>query len=87
VLAAGLTPLEAVLAHSTAVLLPSGEANAEYFGWPRPYPEVTDEIRARWARAEELTDVLVEPAFAALSQHESAELVALLGRADKAVFG
>lgn len=85
--ATGLTPLEAVLTHSTALLLPSGEANAEYFGWPRPYPEITDETRERWNRAEALTEDLLEPAFAILGADEAAELVTLLGRADKAVFG
>lgn len=86
VLASGLSPLEAVLGRTSQVLIPGGEANAEFFGWPRPYPELTDEARETRARAEELTGALVEPAFAALSQAEQAELVALLGRADKAAF-
>ncbi|MEW2353684.1 hypothetical protein [Spirillospora sp. NPDC029432] len=86
VLASGLTSLEAVVS-GRSDLLPSGEANAEYFGWPRPYPEVTDEIRRRRAAAEELTDELMVPAFAVLDEAEAAELVALLEKADKAVFG
>ncbi|MFB4320187.1 hypothetical protein [Actinomadura sp. 21ATH] len=86
VLASGLTPLEAVVS-GRSDLLPSGEANAEYFGWPRPYPEVTDEIRRRRAAAEELTDELMAPAFASLGEAEAGELVALLEKADKAVFG
>lgn len=86
VLASGLTPLEAVLSgHSP--LLPDGEPNAEYFGWPRPFPEVTDETRRRHDEAEQLTDELMAPAFASLDKAEADELVALLGKAEKAVFG
>jgi hypothetical protein len=87
VLASGLTPLEAVLGRTSHVLIAGGEANAEFFGWPRPYPDLTDEARERRARAEDLTDTLVGPAFAALSRDENAELEALLGRADKVAFG
>jgi hypothetical protein len=87
VLAAGLTPLEAVLATDTNPLLHSGEANAEYFGWPRPYPEVTTEIRAKRERAEELTDSLIAPAFTVLGAAEQSDLAALLAQADKICFG
>ncbi len=86
VLASGLDPLEAVLSGTSAVLS-SGEPNAEYFGWPRPYPEVTDEVRRRRADAERLTDELMAPAFAALGKTEADELVALMEKADRAVFG
>jgi hypothetical protein len=86
VLATGLSPLEAVLA-GTSALIPSGEANAEYFGWQRPYPEVTPELAERRARAEELTDTLVAPAFEILDEDEAAELIMLLGKADATVFG
>ncbi|MFC4053497.1 hypothetical protein ACFOY4_27740 [Actinomadura syzygii] len=86
VLASGLTPLEAVLSgHSP--LLPDGDPNAEYFGWPRPYPEVTDEIRRRHDEAERLTNELMAPAFASLGKAEADELVHLLGEAEKTVFG
>ncbi|MGI8336600.1 SCO6745 family protein [Actinomadura scrupuli] len=86
VLATGLSPLEAVLT-GTSALVPGGEANAEFFGWPRPYPDATAELRERRARAEQLTDGLVAPAFEVLSPDEGNELVTLLGKADATVFG
>ncbi|MFL5913564.1 MAG: SCO6745 family protein [Gaiellaceae bacterium] len=86
VLASGLSPLEAVVSGTSAILR-DGEANAEYFGWSRPYPEVTQEVRRRRADAERLTDELMAPAFAALDKTEADELVALLEKAERAVFG
>lgn len=86
VLASGLSPLEAILSSGSA-LLPDGDPNAEYFGWPRPYPEVTEEIRRRRADAERLTDELMAPAFAGLDKTEADELVILLEKAERAVFG
>ncbi|MCW2888048.1 MAG: hypothetical protein QOE54_6820 [Streptosporangiaceae bacterium] len=86
VLATGLSPLEAVLTGASG-LIPGGEANAEFFGWPRPYPETTAELRERRARAERLTDALVTPAFEILSADEANELITLLGKADATVFG
>ncbi|TYB45317.1 SCO6745 family protein [Actinomadura chibensis] len=86
VLASGLSPLEAVLS-GRSPLLPSGEPNAEYFGWPRPYPEVTAETRRRHDDAEQLTDELMGPAFASLDKAEAEELTALLGQAENTVFG
>jgi hypothetical protein len=83
--ASGLTPLEAVLS-GTSALLPSGEPNAEYFGWPRPFPELTDDVRRRRAEAERLTDELMAPALAALGQAEAAELVDLATKAEQTVF-
>ncbi|MGH3243590.1 MAG: SCO6745 family protein [Spirillospora sp.] len=85
VLASGLSPLEAVLSGHSA-LLPDGEPNAEYFGWPRPYPEVTDEIRRRHDDAERLTDELMAPAFSVLDEAEAGELVVLLQKAERAIF-
>jgi hypothetical protein len=85
VLASGLGPLQAVLAGGS-VLIPAGEANAEYFAWPRPYPDVTDEIRERRARAEVLTDTLIAPAFEVLSETESDELIMLLDQACATAF-
>lgn len=38
-------------------------------------PEVTDDDRARWHRAEELTDELLEPAYAGLSDGQATALV------------
>jgi len=85
VLGSGLTPLEAVLS-GTSALLPDGEPNAEYFGWPRPFPEVTEEVRERRAEAERLTDQLMAPAFASLDKGEGEELVALADRAERVAF-
>jgi hypothetical protein len=86
VLASGLSPLEAVVSGGSTNLR-DGEPNAEYFGWPRPYPEVTEEVRRRRADAERLTDDLMAPAFAALDKTEADELVALLEKAERAAFG
>ncbi len=72
VLASGLAPLEAVLTSQY------GADNARFFGWPEPYPELGEDVRRRRARAEELTGELIAPAFAALSESETAELVKLL---------
>jgi hypothetical protein len=68
----GLSPLEAVLAG------PGGPGNAAFFGWQEPLPEVTDDQRDRWARAEDLTDELAAPAYAVLSADQVTELGALL---------
>jgi hypothetical protein len=86
VLATGLSPLEAIMGGTSATLR-DGEPNAEYFGWPRPYPEVTEEVRRRRADAERHTDELMAPAFAALDRTEADELVALVEKAERAVFG
>jgi hypothetical protein len=86
VLASGPSPLEAIVS-GTSTILQDGEPNAEYFGWPRPYPEVTEEVRRRRADAERLTDELMAPAFVALDKTEGDELVALLAKAERAVFG
>ena len=76
---AGLSPLEAVVAG------PYGPENAAFSGWSEPLPEVTDDLKARHARAEELTDELVAPAYAVLSDDEVAELAGLLEAAAAAV--
>jgi hypothetical protein len=87
VLAAGLTPLESVVATDSNPLMQPGEANAEYFGWRRPYPEVTNGIRTKRERAEELTDSLAAPAFTVLDAAEQDDLAELLAEADKICFG
>ncbi|WP_213453013.1 SCO6745 family protein [Rhizomonospora bruguierae] len=69
--AAGLTPLEAILAG------PDGEPGAVAYGWPLPYPPVGPLIRRRVA-AEAITDRLVGQAYAVLTPRERARLVALL---------
>ncbi|MBC6464029.1 hypothetical protein HKK74_00735 [Actinomadura alba] len=86
VLSCGLTPLESVLT-GASILIPSGDGNARYFGWPEPYAEPDDDTRKRRADAEELTDTLVAPAFGGLSEADADEFVALLGKAAKVAFG
>jgi hypothetical protein len=78
VLAAGLTPLQAVLSG------PGGEANAEFFGWPKPWPDVSA-YRPVWQAADETTDRLAARVFDPLSEQERSELAELLGRAQAAV--
>lgn len=65
----------------------SGPDQARLFGWPEPFPEITEDQRRRWAAAEELTDELIAPAFAVLDDKASEELVRLLNEAHTAVFG
>lgn len=72
---AGLAPLEAIVSGG------GGAANATFFGWPEPLPEVTDELRRRLAGAEAATDAQVAPAYAVLPADERAELTRLLGAA------
>jgi hypothetical protein len=64
----GVDPLQAVVSGRY------GTANAEFFGWPQPWPD-PDAGKAAMAAAEDLTDRLVEPAFEALSSDELDELV------------
>ncbi|HUR51291.1 MAG TPA: hypothetical protein VMZ11_04125 [Mycobacteriales bacterium] len=69
VVAAGVPPLNAVMSGRY------GGTNAEFFGWPQPWPDpadYADEMKA----AEERTDALVQPAFEVLTAEERAELVA-----------
>lgn len=74
VLAAGLTPFEAVLAKG-------GAANAQLFGYAEPYPDV-DELTARTsdalAAAETTTDRLVAPALASLDEADRDRFVDLV---------
>jgi hypothetical protein len=70
VMAEGLSPLE-------AVLLTGGEANAEFFGWASPYPDV-EELRDKHRAAEKRTDHLAARAFASLYDGERRELISLL---------
>ncbi|HZN18738.1 MAG TPA: hypothetical protein VFB84_11270 [Micromonosporaceae bacterium] len=76
--AAGLTPVEAIVAG------PDGEAGAISFGWPAPYPVRTPLLRRRvWAEA--LTDRIAGAAFQALDVPERGEFVSLLDAAMLAV--
>lgn len=65
--AAGMSPLEAILSG------PAGEWNAEFFGWPRPYPDVSGLADAR-NEIEAMTDRLHAPDFEVLTETERAEL-------------
>ena len=85
VLATGSTPLQSVLCGG-AYPISDGPGNARYFGWPDPFEEVTEEMRDRRARAEELTDALTAPAFAALTEAERDELIDLLDKAFATAF-
>jgi len=68
--ASGMSPLEAILSG------PAGEWNAEFFGWERPYPDVTTLSDTR-AEIEDATDRLHAPDFDVLTPDERAELRAL----------
>lgn len=65
--ASGMTPLEAILAG------PAGEWNAEFFGWPKPYPDVSA-LGDRRNEIEDATDRLHAPDFECLTPDERAEL-------------
>lgn len=69
VAAAGVAPLQAVMSGRY------GEKNAEFFGWPKPWPD-PETARAQMAEVEKVTDAMVAPAYASLSDDERAELVA-----------
>jgi hypothetical protein len=75
---AGVSPIEAIVGGV------GGPGNAAFFGWPEPYPVLDEDLVARRARAEELTDELVAPAYDALSAGEARELLDLLGRVSRA---
>jgi hypothetical protein len=70
VLAAGLSPLEAIMATE-------GERLAEMYGWERPFPD-PDACRARKLPAEAATDQGVARSYAALDGTTLAELADLL---------
>lgn len=65
--ASGMSPLEAILAG------PAGEWNAEFFGWPKPYPDVAA-LSGRRDEIEAMTDQLHAPDFECLTPDERAEL-------------
>jgi len=71
------------LAAITAVGLPTSIAHAikrpedvELFGWGDAPPVVTDDDRAKHARAEELTNQALTPAFSTLSDDQADALIA-----------
>ena len=69
VAAAGIPPLQAVMSGRY------GATNAEYFGWPRPWPD-PELAKDAMAEVENVTDAMVAPAFAVLTAQERAELAA-----------
>jgi hypothetical protein len=65
----GVGPLQAVMSGRY------GAVNAQFFGWPEPYPD--PEIgRERMQAAERVTNHMVTPAFEVLTDDERAELTA-----------
>lgn len=82
--AVGLTPLQAVLISGSP--LNDGPGQARWYGWPEPFDEIGEETRGRWEQAESVTDALIAPAFAALDDTESTDLVRLLAAAHTATF-
>ena len=65
--ASRMSPLEAILSG------PAGEWNAEFFGWPKPYPDVSS-LSDRRDEIEAATDQLHAPDFDCLTPDERAEL-------------
>ncbi len=65
--ALGMEPLEAILSG------PAGEWNAEFFGWSKPYPDVSHLSDTR-EQIESLTDKLHAPDFEVLTPAERAEV-------------
>jgi len=53
-----------------AVVYRAGPNMAMLFGHQPPLPEVTEDTKARWRRAEDRTNEMIAPAFAALSESE-----------------
>ncbi len=64
--ASGMSPLDAILSG------PTGEWNAEFFGWPKPYPDTSELTRAR-ANIEAATDRLHAPDYDVLTDDERTE--------------
>lgn len=65
--ASGMGPLEAILSG------PTGEWNAEFFGWEKPYPDVGD-LGEQRDEIESMTDRLHAPDFEVLTDDERTEL-------------
>ncbi len=82
VLAAGLTPREAVIAG------PGGQSNASFFGWTDTEiaPNRADFVESARAEAERRTDRLLAPSWLTLGLGERAEFATLLDRAVDAAF-
>jgi hypothetical protein len=67
VTAAGVDPLQAVMSGRY------GAKNAEFFGWREPYPD-PEGAKEAMGQAEKVTDDLVSPAYATLTEAERTEL-------------
>lgn len=67
VAAAGIAPLQAVMSGRY------GATNAEFFGWPQPWPD-PEVAKDAMVAVEAVTDAMVAPAFATLTAEERAEL-------------
>jgi hypothetical protein len=65
--AAGMSPLEAILSG------PAGEWNADFFGWPKPYPDISGLADQR-EQIEATTDALHARDFDILTDDERTEL-------------
>ncbi len=65
----GVDPLQAVMSGRY------GATNAEFFGWPKPWPD-PEVGREKMQAAERITDAMVAPAYATLRTDERAELTA-----------
>ncbi|MFC7448016.1 SCO6745 family protein [Rhodococcus daqingensis] len=79
-----VSPRDAVLIAGSP--LASGPDQAALYGWPAPYDAPNEDVRARWVRAEEITDQLTSQAFDVLDESEGKELVTLLADAYAGVF-
>ncbi|MEV0152082.1 MULTISPECIES: hypothetical protein [unclassified Nonomuraea] len=81
VIAAGMSPLDAMLAaeHDGSPFgQVTGEVMAKFSQWPEPYPQPAPELVARRAAVEDTTDDLLAPVFSVLNGDESDELIELL---------
>ncbi|MBK9180117.1 MAG: hypothetical protein IPM45_11240 [Acidimicrobiales bacterium] len=78
VIAAGLTPMEAVVYRQPHM--------APLFGWVEPYPDPAA-LEARWQQADALTNRMMGAALAVLDERERDELAALANAAHDATKG
>lgn len=69
VLEAGIEPVEALMVKTPYM--------ADIFGWPEPRPDPDEELRARWAAAEEVTNERFGQDLAVLDADELQEFCAL----------
>lgn len=85
VVAAGLTPLEAVIANPANSSPENGSAaQAERFGWSGPFPDAAG-LRAQFDRAETLTNEIMGRFLSVLDDAERTELVGLVERVQQSI--